>query len=84
MAHGFFALMFIGYRRCAMLVLTRRCGEHLVIDNDIVVTIVAIEGNKIRLGIQAPPSIRVDRAEIHARRLADEAAAKNHEKLVKV
>jgi carbon storage regulator len=58
-----------------MLVLTRRIGEQLVIDGNIVVTIVAIEGNKIRLGIQAPPTIRVDREEIHARRLADESVA---------
>jgi carbon storage regulator len=55
-----------------MLVLTRRIGEQLVIDGNIVVTIVAIEGNKIRLGVQAPPAIRVDRQEVHARRLADE------------
>lgn len=55
-----------------MLVLTRRCGEQLVIAGDIVVTVVAIEGNKIRLGVQAPPSIRVDRMEIHSRRMAEE------------
>jgi carbon storage regulator len=55
-----------------MLVLTRRIGEQLVIDGNIVVTIVAIEGNKIRLGVQAPPAIRVDREEVHARRLADQ------------
>jgi carbon storage regulator len=57
-----------------MLVLTRRCGQQLVIDGEIVVTVVAIEGNKVRLGIQAPPSIRVDREEIHQRRLAEEAS----------
>lgn len=55
-----------------MLVLTRRCGERLVINEDIVVTIVAIEGNKVRIGITAPPTVRVDREEIHNRRLADE------------
>ena len=57
-----------------MLVLTRHIGQQLVIDGDIVVTVVAIEGNKVRLGIQAPKSVRVDRQEIHERRLAEERA----------
>ena len=56
-----------------MLVLTRKVGEQIVIDDNIVVTIVAIDGNKIRLGIQAPKSIRVDRAEIRQRRVNEEA-----------
>ena len=56
-----------------MLVLTRHCGEQLVIAGDIVVTVVAIEGNKIRLGIDAPKSVRVDRQEVHARRMAEQA-----------
>ncbi len=57
-----------------MLVLTRHCGEQLIIDGDIVLTVVAIEGNKIRLGVQAPKSVRVDRQEVHARRMAEQAA----------
>jgi carbon storage regulator len=58
-----------------MLVLTRRIGEQLVIDQNIVLTIVAIEGNKIRLGIAAPPTVRVDREEVHKRRVAEEAGS---------
>jgi carbon storage regulator len=58
-----------------MLVLTRRCGERIVIAGDVVVTVVAIEGNKIRLGIDAPPSVPVDRQEIHERRVAEAKAA---------
>ena len=57
-----------------MLVLTRRIGEQLVIDENIVLTIVAIEGNKIRLGIAAPSAVRVDREEVHRRRIAQESA----------
>jgi carbon storage regulator len=56
-----------------MLVLTRRIGEQLVIDENIILTIVAIEGNKIRLGIAAPSNVRVDREEIHRRRVAEES-----------
>jgi carbon storage regulator len=51
-----------------MLVLTRRLGETVVIDGGIQVTIVAAQGDKIRLGIVAPPSVRVDRKEVHDRR----------------
>jgi carbon storage regulator len=51
-----------------MLVLTRRVGEEIVIDGNIRVTVVAATGNKVRLGIIAPPSIPVDRKEVHERR----------------
>lgn len=55
-----------------MLVLTRRCGEKLVIAEQIVVTVIGVEGNKVRLGFDAPASVRVDRQEIHDRRLAED------------
>jgi carbon storage regulator len=51
-----------------MLVLTRRLGETVVIDGGIQITVVAVQGNKVRLGISAPPSVQVDREEIHQRR----------------
>jgi carbon storage regulator len=51
-----------------MLVLTRRLGETIVIDGEISVTVVAIKGDRIRLGIKAPANVTVDRQEVHARR----------------
>src|SRR6266850_2501909 len=51
-----------------MLVLTRRIGEQLVIDGNIRVTVVAVNGDKVRLGTSAPPSVTVDRSELHERR----------------
>jgi carbon storage regulator len=54
-----------------MLVLTRHCGEQLVIADDIIVTVVALEGNKVRVGVEAPKSVRVDRKEVHDRRMAE-------------
>ena len=48
-----------------MLVLSRKVGEKVVIDGCITVQIIAIEGNKVRIGISAPPDVRVDREEIH-------------------
>lgn len=50
-----------------MLVLTRKIGEKIVIDNCITVTVAAIEGNKVRLGICAPNDVRIDREEVHQR-----------------
>jgi carbon storage regulator len=48
-----------------MLVLTRRTGQTIVIDGGICVTVLATRGNRVRLGITAPSSVRVDRAEVH-------------------
>ncbi|MGZ8424320.1 MAG: carbon storage regulator CsrA [Candidatus Binatia bacterium] len=47
-----------------MLILSRRVGESITIGDDIVVTIVAVGGNQIRLGIEAPRQVRVLRQEI--------------------
>jgi carbon storage regulator len=52
----------------AMLVLTRRPEEEIVIDGGIRITVLGIVGNKVRLGIVAPASVRVDRSEIVERR----------------
>jgi carbon storage regulator len=51
-----------------MLVLTRRIGEEIVIDEKICITIVDIRGDRVRVGISAPKETRVDRREIHERR----------------
>ena len=53
-----------------MLVLTRRLGEGIVIDNDICVKIISVRGERVRLGITAPRFVTVDREEIHERRNA--------------
>jgi carbon storage regulator len=51
-----------------MLVLSRRVGEEIVIHGNVRLTIVAAKGHSVRLGIVAPPSVTVDRKEIHDRR----------------
>ena len=51
-----------------MLVLSRRPGEEVVIAGNIRVTIIAAKGDRVRIGIAAPPSVTVDRKEIHDRR----------------
>jgi len=52
-----------------MLVLTRRPGEAIIINGEIQVTVVALQGGKIRLGIEAPEWMTVDRKEVHERRI---------------
>src|SRR4029079_6826707 len=47
-----------------MLVLTRRPGEESVIDGNIRLTVVSVKGDRIRIGIEAPSSVTVDRQEI--------------------
>jgi carbon storage regulator len=47
-----------------MLILTRRIGESLVIGDDVTITILAIKGNQIRIGIDAPKNVAVHRQEI--------------------
>jgi len=47
-----------------MLVLSRKLNEKIVIDGGIVVTVLKIDRNQIRLGIEAPADVRVLREEI--------------------
>lgn len=62
-----------------MLVLTRRVGEEIVIDGNIRVTVLAVKGDRIRLGISAPPSVPVDRKEVHDRRVEFDCVCATHE-----
>lgn len=48
-----------------MLVLTRKIGETIAIDDHIKITVVQIKGKQVRLGIEAPKETRVYREEIY-------------------
>jgi carbon storage regulator len=52
-----------------MLVLSRRIGEEIIINDNIRVTVVAVKGDRVRLGIVAPRDVTVDRSEVHERRM---------------
>ena len=54
-----------------MLVLTRRPGERIQLGQAITVTVVAIREDRVRLGIEAPADVRVDREEVRRRREAE-------------
>lgn len=51
-----------------MLNLTRRPGETIIIGDDIEVTVLAVNGNQVRIGVNAPSSMPIDREEIRARK----------------
>jgi len=50
-----------------MLILARRIGESLEVGDDVRVTMLAIKGNQVRIGIDAPRQVAVHREEIHRR-----------------
>ena len=54
-----------------MLVLSRKVGNRLVIAGEIEITVVQIRGNRVRLGINAPPQVSINRFE--AMHKSDEA-----------
>jgi carbon storage regulator len=51
-----------------MLVLSRKVGDEIVINGNIRLTITNLKGDRVKVGITAPPDVRVDRAEIHRKR----------------
>ena len=48
-----------------MLVLTRKIGEEIVIADNIRISIVDVGAGRVKIGIVAPRSVTVDRAEVH-------------------
>jgi carbon storage regulator len=58
-----------------VLVLTRRAGESIVIGDDVRVVVLDSRGETVRLGIEAPRSVQVHRAEVYAEVQAANAAA---------
>jgi carbon storage regulator len=48
-----------------LLILTRRVGESIVVGDDIVLTVFEVRGDAVRIGIEAPRSVKVNRKEIY-------------------
>jgi carbon storage regulator len=50
-----------------MLILTRRVGESLMVGDDIVLAVLGVNGNQVRIGIEAPSEVAVHREEVFNR-----------------
>lgn len=60
-----------------MLVLSRHRDESIVINDNITVTVIEIRGDKVRLGIEAPNEIPINRQEIHDKILKERQAVQS-------
>lgn len=63
-----------------MLILTRRVDERIFIGDDITLCVLDIEGNRVRLGLEAPKEIAILREEIHEKYSSDASNDSNHAK----
>jgi carbon storage regulator len=54
-----------------MLVLSRKQNERIRVGDSVVVTVVRVSGDKVRIGIEAPPNVRVLRDELEVEALGD-------------
>jgi carbon storage regulator len=54
-----------------MLVLSRKQNERILVGDSVVVTVVRVSGDKVRIGIEAPPHVRVLRDELEPDVLGD-------------
>ena len=54
-----------------MLILTRRVGEALKLGEDTTVTVLGVRGNQVRIGIDAPKSVAIQREEIYSTAVTD-------------
>ncbi|MFS0827568.1 carbon storage regulator CsrA [Pseudomonas phoenicis] len=59
-----------------MLILTRKAGEVIVINDNIKVMVLGVSGSQVRIGIDAPKDIQVHREEIQKRIEASKTAGK--------
>ena len=60
-----------------MLIITRRPGEKVMLGDDVVIEVIEVSGSSVRIGIDAPKSVRVYREELwRAVKAENEAAAR--------
>lgn len=57
-----------------MLILTRRVGETVTIGDTVTVTVLGVEGNQVRVGVNAPKDVPVHGEEIYERIKAEQLA----------
>jgi carbon storage regulator len=58
-----------------MLILTRRTGETLMVGDEVTVSVLGVNGNQVRIGINAPRDVAVHREEIYEKIRQEKARA---------
>lgn len=66
-----------------MLILTRRVDERIFIGDDITLCVLDIEGNRVRLGLEAPKDVAILREEIHQRYAGEASNDAQHSQAAK-
>ncbi len=61
-----------------MLILTRRVDERIFIGDNITLSVLEIEGNRVRLGLDAPKEVAILREEVHHRYVKDASNDPHH------
>ena len=66
-----------------MLALTRKPGQQIMIGDDIIIHVVDVQGDNVRLGIEAPKSIKIYRSELYQAIVEEnkKAVASSHENM---
>ena len=62
-----------------MLVLSRKTNESIVIDGDIVITIIRVKGKSVKLGIDAPSDKRIIRQELELYEVENDGTKRSEE-----
>ena len=63
-----------------MLVLTRKLGENIRIGDNVKITVLEVRSGQVKIGIEAPPEIKVHREEIYERIQEENRRAKQEQK----
>ncbi len=53
------------FRGCEMLVLSRKQDEKIIIGDNISLMVISIQGDKVRIGIEAPKNVSIHRQEVY-------------------
>lgn len=65
-------------RRIVMLLLSRKVGERIRIADDITLVVTAIQGDRVKIGIEAPMSVSILRGELESNRRTSPGFRKNN------